>query len=199
MKLLSSSLGKDEATTAIAEEMENLRNYVHIMKVRYGDKFDVIFNIDQDLLNTGILKMILQPILENAILHGMSEKESKGVIKVSDSLIRNDLIRNDLIRDGLIQDGPIRGDVVFEIYDNGVGISPDQVRELLKGDFRNPKGFSSIGIGNVESRIKLNYGNRYGLTIESVLGQYTRVKVTLPLIGVAKGEFGNVSSDGCGR
>ncbi len=194
MKLLSSSLGKDEATTAIAEEMENLRNYVHIMKVRYGDKFDVIFNIDQELLNTGILKMILQPILENAILHGMSEKESKGVIKVTGSLIRNDLIGNDLI-----QDGPIQGDVVFEIYDNGVGISPDQVRELLKGDFRNPKGFSSIGIGNVESRIKLNYGNRYGLTIESVLGQYTLVKVTLPLIGVVKGEFGNVSSDGCGR
>ncbi|HBE77074.1 MAG TPA: hypothetical protein DDW65_04735, partial [Firmicutes bacterium] len=182
MKLLSSSLGKDEATTTVDEEIENLRNYTHIMKVRYGDKFDVDFMIDEELKATGILKMILQPILENAILHGMSEKESKGFIQVSGTRIRDE--------------------VYFEIYDNGVGISPEQVAQLLNGNYKNPKGLSSIGIGNVDRRIKLNYGSHYGLTIESELGEYTRVKVVLPFItnrsGEGKGEDQNVSNDGCG-
>jgi len=168
IKLLTATLAKDEVTATIGEEMENLRNYIHIMKVRYGDKFEVIFNIEDDLRKTGILKMILQPILENAILHGMSETESKGMIKVNSSRIGDD--------------------VIFQIYDNGVGISPEQVRELLSGDYKNSKGFSSIGIGNVDRRIKLNYGNHYGLQIESVLGEYTRVKVVLPFIEYVRGE-----------
>jgi two-component system, sensor histidine kinase YesM len=178
MKLLTSSLGKDEATITIAAEMENLRNYIHIMKVRFGDNFDVSFNVDETLDKTSILKMLLQPILENAILHGMSETEAKGVIQVTVSHIQED--------------------IVFEIYDNGVGISSEQIQELLTVDHRNPKGFSSIGIRNVDRRIKLNYGNRYGLTIESSPGEYTRVKILLPMLNDEKGEFESVSNDGCG-
>jgi Predicted signal transduction protein with a C-terminal ATPase domain len=162
MKLLAASFSKDDALTSVRMEMEYLQNYTYIMKVRYGDKFDVTFDISQDILETFILKLILQPILENAILHGVSELAEKGIIQITGRRFQDDLL--------------------FEIKDNGVGISPEQVKKLLTEDCRNPKGFSSIGIMNVDKRIKLNYGNNYGLTIESVPGEFTKVKIVLPLI-----------------
>jgi two-component system sensor histidine kinase YesM len=162
MKLLGASFSKDDALTSVRMEMEYLQNYIYIMKVRYGDKFDALFEIPENIMEAFILKLILQPILENAILHGVSGLEGKGSIRITGQRSQDDLL--------------------FEISDNGVGISPEQIKRLLSEDCRNPKGFNSIGIMNVDKRIKLYYGNRYGLTIESVSGEYTKVKILLPLI-----------------
>lgn len=162
MKLLTESFGKGGTTTSIEREMENLKNYVYIMKVRYGDKFDVEFDIDANIMDCTILKLILQPILENAITHGVSEIEDKGNISVKGYKLGEDL--------------------QFEVADNGHGMSSEQIARLLSEDFKNPRSFSSIGIRNVDRRIKLNHGEKYGVTIESRVGEFTNVKILLPMI-----------------
>jgi two-component system, sensor histidine kinase YesM len=173
MKLLAASLSKDDALNTVETEIDYLQNYVYIMKVRYGDKFDIHFDIDDDIKNSYILKMVLQPLLENAILHGINELEEKGIIDIKGYRSHDDLI--------------------VEITDNGVGMAQEQVIKLLTEDSHQPKGFNSMGVMNVDKRIKLNYGNRYGLAIESVPDKFTRVKILLPFIKEnAEGEKENV-------
>ncbi|MCX7711884.1 MAG: sensor histidine kinase [Clostridia bacterium] len=172
MKLLTESFGKGGTMTTVEREIENLKNYVYIMKVRYGDKFDVEFNVSEDIKSCCILKLVLQPILENAITHGVSEIEEKGIISIK----------------GCSDEG----DIQFEILDNGHGMSEEQVERLLSEDFKNPRGFSSIGIWNVDRRIKLNHGEKYGLRIDSALGEFTKVRILLPMIKENQEEKVNV-------
>ncbi|HEX3047145.1 MAG TPA: histidine kinase [Bacillota bacterium] len=163
MKLLTATLGKDATMITVAEELENMQNYVYIMKVRYGAKFEVVFNIDEAVYQYHLLKLVLQPIVENAILHGVSELEDRqGIIGITGSRFENELL--------------------FEVTDNGVGIPPEQFQKMLREDYRNPKGFNSMGLNNVDRRIKLNHGNQYGLEITSAPGQGATVKIRLPLI-----------------
>lgn len=162
IKLLSASFAKGGKLITIAEEIENLKNYIYIMKIRYGDKFDVNIGVEEQIEKHYILRLILQPIVENAILHGVSELEKRGEILVK----------------GYMKDN----DVIFEIRDNGIGMTAGQIEKLLTGDNRNVRGFSSIGVRNVDRRIKLNHGDKYGLRIESVFGEYTLVRMTLPVL-----------------
>jgi len=162
IKLLSASFAKSGKLISIEEEIDNLNNYIYIMKIRYGDKFNCNINIDNDIKKMYVLRLILQPIVENSILHGISDMEDRGEIAVT----------------GYKEDG----DIIFKVKDNGVGMTKDQIDRLLKEDKRNAKGFSSIGIMNVDRRIKLNHGMHYGLKIESIFGEYTLVKMVLPCI-----------------
>jgi len=162
MKLLSESFGRGGTITTVGMEIENLKNYTYIMKVRYGDKFDVDFEVDDEIREYYILKLLLQPILENSITHGISEIEEKGRVTIKGCKAREDLL--------------------FEITDNGIGMTEESINRLLSEDYKNPKGFSSIGIKNVNQRIKLNHGEKYGLSIESKTGEYTRVKILLPAL-----------------
>jgi sensor histidine kinase YesM len=163
MKLLTATLGKDATMITVAEELENLQNYVYIMKVRYGAKFEVVFHIDEAVYQYHLLKLILQPIVENAILHGVSELEDRqGIIQIAGARLENELL--------------------FEVTDNGAGMPPEKFQMMLKEDYRNPKGFNSMGLNNVDRRIKLNHGNQYGLELTSAPGQGATVKIRLPLI-----------------
>ncbi|MCG8500547.1 MAG: sensor histidine kinase [Firmicutes bacterium] len=162
MKLLSDSLSKSNSLTTIEQELDNLKNYIYLMKVRYGDQFDVIFQVKEEIKTLHMLKLILQPLVENAILHGMQEMEEKGIINVKGRLVHDR--------------------VVFEITDNGVGMTQEQINRLLSSDDMHEKSFNRIGIKNVDMRIKLNHGQQYGIGIESVRGKFTKVKIVLPII-----------------
>lgn len=153
----------------LAEELNHVNNYLIIQKIRYGPKITYAFNIQEDLLQSRILKLILQPIVENSLYHGLELKKGKGELKI------------DIWSEA--------ESMILEVEDNGVGMSSDQaakINEFLK----EPPSFSdlgkrdkqSIGIKNVHSRIELYYGNNYGLTFESCLNEGTKVRIRIPLV-----------------
>jgi two-component system sensor histidine kinase YesM len=139
MKLLTSTFSRKGVFNTMEAELDVLRSYVYIMKVRFGDKFDVVFEMDESIRQCYILRLVLQPILENAILHGISDIEEKGLIKVKGY--------------------GLKGDLVVEIIDNGKGMSEEELKSLMSDEHRNTKGFNGMGLKNVDKRIKLNYGN----------------------------------------
>lgn len=157
--LLRSTISKKEYVT-IQEEMNNIQSYSTIMKIRFNEFFDVKIKISKELIDTYILKMLLQPIVENAIIHGISNLEYKGVIEIvafeeSDNLI-------------------------VRVKDNGVGFNPNVNFEIPKNTEKH-KSYQ-IGMKNVQERIRLYFGEQYGYEIFSQIGQGTEVRFTLPII-----------------
>lgn len=174
MRLLSSALGKTGMIVSIKEEIENVRNYIHIMKIRFGDKFETEYEIDESIEGLMMLNFLLQPVVENSIIHGFSEKESGGIISIKGYCSNNK--------------------VIFEILDNGSGMTEDTTKKLLKEKQEHEKGFLSMGVYNVNQRIKLNYGREYGLRIESKSGEYTRITLELPVLMYKKSAYTKMKS-----
>jgi two-component system sensor histidine kinase YesM len=145
----------------IDSELNNLENYIYIMKIRFGDKFSIVYNIDKKIRDFYILKIIFQPVIENAIIHGISENKDKGIIKINGFIENNNLI--------------------FEIIDNGRGIEIEKIKQIFTSNDKNINE-GNIGIKNVDKRIKLYHGSDYGIFIESELSKYTKVKFVLPII-----------------
>lgn len=151
--------GRDYIT--IREEETHIHSYLSIQKFRYEDILDYEIAIDEDLYDYMILKLTLQPLVENALYHGIKNKRGKGKI----------LIRG-------YGDG---ADVVFEVSDNGIGMTQEELCSLkrkIKEKSSNEK--SGFGLINVEERIRMNYGYRYGLEFESEKGVGTKVTVRIP-------------------
>jgi len=161
MRLLQAVLGKTGMQGNVKEEIENIKHYIHIMKVRFEDKFDVEYDIAEDIKDLIILRFLLQPIVENCIIHGLNDKEIGGLIRIKGYRSKNRLI--------------------IEVEDNGVGMTEAHAQILLEQNRRNEKGFLSMGVFNVNRRIKLNFGQSFGLTIQSILGEYTKVICELPI------------------
>lgn len=161
INLLHVSMGKGGDYISIREEIEYIKSYIQIQEFRYFDKFEVIFSIEEDILDYKILKFILQPIIENSIIHGIGPMDEKGLISVRAYKYDEELI--------------------FSVTDNGTGICDDKVEHILKSS-GSSSTFSGIGIYNVNERIKLNFGEQYGLNIQSVEGLYTTVEIRLPII-----------------
>ncbi|OKP95168.1 sensor histidine kinase [Paenibacillus sp. P46E] len=158
---------ESELVTA-SEELQHVDNYMAIQQIRYGDKISFHKTIDERVQGSKILKLILQPLVENALYHGLENKKGKGSITVNGCREGNDL--------------------VFEIIDDGIGMTTAQVAEIQALLAEPPEfgGFGqrnkrSIGIKNVHSRIVLYYGPGYGLTFESLEGLGTTVKITIPV------------------
>lgn len=166
INIVSSSFNRKSRFHTIETEICVLESYVYIMQVRYGNKFEVHFEADEEVKSLFVLKMLVQPIVENAIVHGVSDLERSGRIDVR--------IKKD------------RDQLLVEVEDNGVGIDKEKMQKILTEDQRSKKGFTGLGINNVDQRIKLNHGGEYGLSIESVLDQYTLFKIVLPVIGYAE-------------
>jgi two-component system sensor histidine kinase YesM len=152
--------------------MEHVRNYVSIQKFRFGSRFDVFYDIDDALLDSQIIKLVLQPLVENAIYHGIEMKKNASVIRI------------DCARDG--------NDIVIRIRDEGVGISEEKMALLTEGmanyeaaSVRKSGADIGIGILNVNSRLKYYYGGDYGLTIQSQLDTGTTVTVRIPFCRAA--------------
>ena len=162
--LLYHSISKSGNIISIRNEIENLRNYVVIQKYRYNDKFEVHYEYDEELLEYKTLKLLLQPIVENSIFHGIENKKGTGNINIR-------IIKcNEIIK--------------YIIEDDGIGI-PQEILERINSHqpaVAGNRGFTSIGISNVDERIKLYFGSEYGLTVHSILGEGTTVEITTPLI-----------------
>ncbi len=163
IQLLSVSMGKGEDFITIRQEIEYIKSYINIQEYRYYDKFKVVFEIEEDILNYKILKFLIQPIVENSIIHGTKSKMEQELIVIKGFRYENVL--------------------KITVTDNGVGIPNDKLSKLLVvGQEDRKQSFSGIGINNVNDRIRMNFGCSYGLQIESVPNLYTTVELSVPII-----------------
>ena len=154
--------GFNEKVT-LRQEIDFLNNYVTIEKIRYIELFDVEIDVEnEDLYDAKIIKLTLQPLVENAIFSGIEPSGRSGLIKI-----------RAYERDGVLY---------VSVTDNGIGISPENIEKLLTDTSRITRSnMSGIGLPNVDRRIKLVYGESYGVKIESVVDEYTTITVSLPL------------------
>ncbi len=162
--LLYQTMSKGDDMITLEQEIQFIKNYITIQSYRYFDKFEVVYDLDEKLLSYKAPRLLLQPIIENAIIHGIAPKEGIGLIKVK-------------VRDE-------KEDIKITIMDNGVGITEEKVTHILKNtnSHKSKSAFTSIGISNIDSRIKLIYGERYGVYISSTPHLYTIVEVNIPKI-----------------
>ncbi|MEH7304617.1 sensor histidine kinase [Neobacillus drentensis] len=166
---ISISRGKEIIT--LEEEIAHIQNYLIIQEMRYGDDFSYEINIDPNLLPCRIVKLTLQPLIENAIYHGVKQKRGKGKI--------------------IIKGYEISDMVCLEVIDNGSGIDSEKL-SVIKEELQSKRGNSpTIGIGlrSVHERIKLHFGEAYGLSIESDAGAGTKTLVRIPK---TRGDLTNV-------
>ena len=168
-RLLENSIQRGKDMITLEEEIENLKNYVLLQQMRYGNKLRILYDMDPELLTLEVPRLILQPIVENAIIHGLEKKANGGQIQVYGR----------------------RKEEVAEIVieDNGVGMSQEEVENLRTGldPTHQRKSFSGIGIKNVDERIRLVYGEDYGLTITSKINVGTKVILVIPRVGRKRG------------
>ena len=156
-RLFRISISKGRNIITVREELEHVRNYLIIQKMRFKNKFDYTITAQEETLDLRTIKLIVQPIVENAIQHGLEEYS---------------------VEEGLVEiDAYLKGDaLIFRVRDNGAGMAPQQVENILTA----PAGRSGIGVKNVHERIQLTFGKEYGLTITSVQDEGTEVLIRLP-------------------
>lgn len=156
----------------LKEEIENIRNYFKIIKIRYENRFQLELCIPEELLNVRIPKLILQPVVENSVQHGLLPAKGAGKISITAQTVTD--------RDTSC--------LVIEILDNGLGLDADRLaflQSLLKQDISEPVTDAppeNIGLKNVHDRIRLYYGDGYGICIESWPGLGTLVQYRLPVL-----------------
>lgn len=158
------SLNKGREIITVAEEVRHVESYLIIQKTRYEDKLNYTVDCDSAAEKYKIIKLILQPIVENAIYHGIKEKRGPGRIEIRVSAVGRCLR--------------------LSVRDDGAGMPPENVvilNDILSG--KRVNDLHGYGLQNVSERLKMAYGKQYGLKIESRLGQYTLVEAVLPLSG----------------
>ena len=168
IKILSCSFRGSISFYTVREELDVLDSYLYLMKIRYSDGFEVVYDIDETCLDCKVPRLILQPIVENSIVHGLAEKEDD---------IGHLTVRLKASGDSLI----------FTVEDDGRGMTEEEIRQLLTHRERAEGDNTSIGVENVLSRLKLNFGSRYGIRMESQPGQYTKTILTIPLMNERDG------------
>ena len=158
------SLSKGMDWITIGEEVERIRSYLTIQKMRYQDILDFKIEVNDDVVENTILKLILQPLVENALYHGIKNKRQGGTINVRARRKGED-------------------EILLEVEDDGIGFTPEKLAQLraeLDDDSGDIKLESGFGIGNVNKRIRLYYGKPYGLSVQSEYTTGTRVALVIP-------------------
>ena len=158
---LEISMNKVNDVLPIEEELENIKSYIQIQQVRYPGRFDVTYHIEKGILKEHTLKLILQPLVENSILHNI---EARDFLMIDIS--------------GRCENGII----ILQVQDNGTGMDADTMKEILKPKKHGKKGyvFSGLGVSNVQERIQLAYGPDYGLQYDSDGNSFTTVTIRFP-------------------
>jgi len=157
------SLSKGDDIITIEDEIRLTENYLSIQKLRYVEYLDYNMEVDEGILQFRIPKLTLQPLVENSIYHGLKQKAGKGMLKIN---------------------GYFEGDTIkIEVIDDGVGMDQELITKILDRS-ANTERKSDFGVYSVDSRIKLLYGEQYGIGIESRVGEYTKVTVTIPAVRV---------------
>ncbi len=159
-QLFRISISKGYELIPIEREVMHAKNYLVIQSYRYKDQFFYEFNIEEEALGYYCNKITLQPLIENALYHGISRMVDQGEILIKIYLDGND--------------------VIFEVKDNGVGMTQEQVDNILKKELTDSKG---IGVKNVNDRIKIYFGDEYGITVMSELDEGTTIKIKIPKVG----------------
>lgn len=154
------SLSKGNDIISIQDEVQLTNNYLSIQRLRYTEYMDYNISFEEEILRYHIPKLTLQPIIENAIYHGLKQKEDKGMVSIK----------------GYKQAEA----VIIEILDDGVGMEEAKINELINS---TPKTNNvDFGVSSVNLRLKLLYGDQYGLSIESTLNEYTKVIIKIPIV-----------------
>lgn len=155
------SLSRGNEIITVEEEIKIIESYLSIQRLRYAEYMDYALDFDKAILKCTIPKLTVQPLVENAIYHGLKQSLNKEMIFVK----------------GYIKDDYI----TIEVLDTGIGMSKERVEEITKfGELREPDS-RSFGLRSVDERLKLLYGGESGISIESVQGKYTLVTVRIPL------------------
>ena len=158
-KLLRQSISNEDEVVSIGQEIEYARGYLTIQKMRYKDKMEYQIDVDPSILNIPLIKLVLQPVIENAIYHGLKYKESKGFL--------------------LVRGFPKDGNAVLQVIDDGVGMDEETLEHIYEKHKVNYRS-NGVGIYNVQKRLQLYYGNEYGITYESEVGKGTTATITIP-------------------
>ena len=158
-RLFRISISKGHELIPIAREIEHAESYLQIQKYRYKNRFTYHFEVDPGCLDYLCNKITLQPIIENAINHGLDLMVEEGHITVE-----------------VCPDGQ---DILFRVRDDGVGMTPEQVAAILN---KGPSDRTGIGIKNVNDRLKIYFGKQYGLRIDSVPDEGTCVEIRMPKV-----------------
>ncbi|TDF98808.1 cache domain-containing sensor histidine kinase [Paenibacillus piri] len=162
--LLRESVRWKGQTIALREELSYIQDYLAIHGYTYMDKIEIAYDLDEALSEVQVPKFILQPIVENAIIHGIEQKSGKGLIRVSSR-------RMD-------------GELLLTVSDNGVGMEPGEIDAIFAQEAQETQTaekHTGLGIRNVDKRIKLLFGKAYGVTMQSKMNEGTIVKITIPL------------------
>lgn len=161
-RLLRQSISNDTEEVELEKEIEYVKNYLTIQKMRYKDKLEFFIYVDPRVAHVPIIKLVLQPLVENAIYHGIKYKETKGNLK--------------------IYARPVDGRVEIVVADDGIGMDED-VMEHIFDEHRKEQKRNGVGVPNVQKRLKLQYGSEYGIRYESVKGAGTKAVITIPVDG----------------
>lgn len=159
--LVSRTIGMAGTFITIGEELENIKDFIYLQKIRLDNKLNSEYLIQREILEYKIPNLLLQPIVENAIFHGVRYKSDTPIITISGEKYNNGII--------------------IIIQDNGIGMSNKQINDIMSGK-ANSYTHNCIGLKNVDDRIKLTFGCEYGLEIFSIPEKGTRVKITFPAV-----------------
>jgi len=160
IKLLRVSTNLSTDMISLREEIEYVENYVVIQKLKYNEAINMQYDIAENCLNVMMPKLILQPIVENAIIYGITEDHKDINIRITAFAESDELF--------------------IEIADDGPGIAPDVLEEIQRTQAEKNR-FSKVGLNNINQRVKLYYGSAYGLGIETEVGVGTKIIVKIPL------------------
>lgn len=162
--LIRASISNKKSIITIEHELDYVKNYIYIQHIRYKDRFDTIYDIDESLLKQAVPKLIIQPIVENAIIHGIENSKNKNLLYIS---VKHE---NECI--------------VIIVKDTGIGMTDEKVSELLKEPLNTEgdeqKAHTNLGLYAVHKRIQLMYGDLYGITVHSQAGEGTTVTLHIP-------------------
>ncbi|MEI3523700.1 MAG: ATP-binding protein [Anaerotignum sp.] len=156
------SLSRGKTVIPVSDEVEHVRNYLMIQEMRFKNKFIYQFDVKEETKQLGTVKLILQPLVENAIYHAMEFMDDDGELTVKGYLEGEEL--------------------VLSVTDNGCGMTKERAEALLLGDFVQTGKGSGVGLRNVQERIQLVFGEKYGLRILSEPDEGTCVEIHLPAI-----------------
>lgn len=152
-------LSKGSRIITIKEELKIIERYLKILRLRYGEQFEYIIEVDERLYSFATIKLILQPIVENAIYHGLRNKKGQGLLEIRGA------IENEY--------------ACIYVVDNGLGMKREDIDRIFSGNTQEQTR-KSFGLKSTDERIKLYFGTEYGLTVESIYGEGTTVKIILP-------------------
>ncbi|MFC5651070.1 sensor histidine kinase [Paenibacillus solisilvae] len=164
-KLVKSSISRGNDFITFREEQDYLKSYFHIQENRYATRFDMAVDVEEELLDFYLPKLLIQPLIENAFYHGLELKQGKGKLAVT--------IRSE------------HDTVIVQVSDDGLGITQERLMQLnqqFRSSMSGVARSSSIGLANVYARIQLYFGGSYTMTINSEPGAGTEIRLVLPII-----------------